>query len=80
CKTGEKVFVIGKNTVLYIFFEKSGFSDGRKIRFFASFPGKRGFPLPTPHLFREKRSIFCSRWSQKAYQIISPQWEYSVFL
>ena len=27
---------------------------------------------------REKRSIFCSRWSQKAYQIISPQWEYSV--
>ena len=30
-----------------------------------------------PYPFREKRSIFCSRWSQKAYQIISPQWEYS---
>ena len=26
---------------------------------------------------REKRSIFCSRWSQKAYQIIPPQWGYS---
>ncbi|MBQ9089267.1 MAG: hypothetical protein IJY46_10875, partial [Lentisphaeria bacterium] len=42
-----------------------------------SFHEKRGFPLPKPHPFREKRSIFCSRWLQKAYQIISPQWEYS---
>lgn len=35
------------------------------------------FPFP-PHPFSKKRGEFCSHRSQKSYQIISTQWEYSV--